>query len=156
VKSGLSFCPKHINWGCWQQSFQNNIYIKRILEKTTDSNTVIISGSLNYTLQIPHVKSSLYRLTFKSQLISHLFSSHSSSTAVSRDSLNYDSFLGFSLYSLGADSTESTLSIVIAQKYLDFCLLISCRGTLFTESLPSNERLIWLRYSGFQASCHNT
>jgi hypothetical protein len=29
------------------------------------------------------------------------------------------------------------------------------RGNLFTESLPSNERLLWLRYSGFQASCHN-
>jgi hypothetical protein len=26
---------------------------------------------------------------------------------------------------------------------------------LFTEPLPSNERLLWLRYSGFQASCHN-
>jgi hypothetical protein len=29
-------------------------------------------------------------------------------------------------------------------------------GNLFTELLPSNERLLWLRYSGFQASCHST
>jgi hypothetical protein len=25
----------------------------------------------------------------------------------------------------------------------------------FTESLPKKERLFWLRYSGFRASCHN-
>jgi hypothetical protein len=28
------------------------------------------------------------------------------------------------------------------------------RGNLFTELLPSNERLLWLRYSDVQASCH--
>jgi hypothetical protein len=27
-------------------------------------------------------------------------------------------------------------------------------ANLFTESLPSNESLFWLRYSGFQTSCH--
>jgi hypothetical protein len=26
---------------------------------------------------------------------------------------------------------------------------------LSTESLPSNERLLWFHYSDFQASCHN-
>jgi hypothetical protein len=26
---------------------------------------------------------------------------------------------------------------------------------VFTESLLNNERLFWLRYSGFRASCHN-
>jgi hypothetical protein len=25
---------------------------------------------------------------------------------------------------------------------------------MFTETLPRNERLYWVRYSGFQASCH--
>jgi hypothetical protein len=35
------------------------------------------------------------------------------------------------------------------------CLRIRCRGFVFTESFPSNERLFWLRYSGFRASCHN-
>jgi hypothetical protein len=59
-------------------------------------------------------------------------------------------------YSLGAYATENTVSIVIAQKYLDWCLRNRCRGKLFTESLPSNENLLWLCYSGFQASCHNT
>jgi hypothetical protein len=28
-------------------------------------------------------------------------------------------------------------------------------GNIFTESLPGNERLFWLRYSGFQVSYHN-
>jgi hypothetical protein len=76
-------------------------------------------------------------------------------TAVSRDSLNSISAgLGSSLYNLGADSTENTVSIVIAQKYLEWCLLFRCRGNLFTESLPRNERLLCLRYSGFQVSGH--
>jgi hypothetical protein len=74
------------------------------------------------------------------------------STAVSRNSLNY--FLSWSGI-LGADTTENTVSIVIAQQYLDCCHCISCRGNLFIESLPSRERLLWLHYSGFQASCHN-
>jgi hypothetical protein len=62
--------------------------------------------------------------------------------------------MGSSLYSLGADPTENTVSIVTAQQYFDCCLRICCRGNLFTESLRSNERPLWLRYSGFQASCH--
>jgi hypothetical protein len=36
----------------------------------------------------------------------------------------------------------------------DRCLRIHCRGHIFAEPLPSNERLLWLNYSGFQASCH--
>jgi hypothetical protein len=80
-------------------------------------------------------------------------SSQSSSTAVSRDSLNYLSAgLGSSLYSLGEDARENIVSIVIALQYLDCCLFIRCRGNMFTESLHSNERPLWLRYSGFQAS----
>jgi hypothetical protein len=54
----------------------------------------------------------------------------------------------------GGDPRESTFSIVIAQQYFGCCLRICCRGNLVTESLPSNERLLWLRDSGFQASCH--
>jgi hypothetical protein len=55
---------------------------------------------------------------------------------VSRDSLKYFSSagLGSSLYSLGADPTENTVSIVIAQQYFNCCLRIRCRGNLFTES----------------------
>jgi hypothetical protein len=56
---------------------------------------------------------------------------------------------------LGSESTENTVSIVRAQQFF-YCLIICCRGNLFSESLPSNERLLWLRYSGFQAACHNT
>jgi hypothetical protein len=62
--------------------------------------------------------------------------------------------LGSSLYSIRADPTENTVFVVIAQQCLDCCLRIRCRGNLFTESLPSNERLLWLRYCGFQALCH--
>jgi hypothetical protein len=54
-----------------------------------------------------------------------------------------------------ADPTENTVSIVIAQQYLLCCLLIPCCGNLFTESLPSNERLLWFHYSSFQASFHS-
>jgi hypothetical protein len=60
-----------------------------------------------------------------------------------------------SSYSLGADPTENAVSIVITQQCLYCCLLIRCRGNLFSESLPSNERHIWLSYSGFQTSCHS-
>jgi hypothetical protein len=43
----------------------------------------------------------------------------------------------------------------IQRNLLDCCLCIRCRGNMFTESLPSNERLFWLHYCGFRASCHN-
>jgi hypothetical protein len=59
------------------------------------------------------------------------------------------------IYSLGADRTENTISVDMAQHYSDFCLIILFRWNLFTESLPSNELLLWLRNSGFQASCHS-
>jgi hypothetical protein len=76
------------------------------------------------------------------QISTELFaiSCQSFSTAVSRDSLNYISAgLGSSLYSLGADPTENTISIVIAQKYLDYCLLIRFLGSnaLFLLALIS-------------------
>jgi hypothetical protein len=60
-----------------------------------------------------------------------------------------------SLYSLGSDPAENTVPIGIALLYLNFCLRNCCRGNLFTESLPSNDRLLWFRYSGFQTLCHN-
>jgi hypothetical protein len=37
----------------------------------------------------------------------------------------------------------------------DCCLRIRCRGNVFTESLPSNERLFCLHYSGCRTSCHS-
>jgi hypothetical protein len=49
--------------------------------------------------------------------------------------------------------TETTVSIVIPT--IPLFLLILCRGNVFTESMPSNERLFWFLYSGIQASCHN-
>jgi hypothetical protein len=60
-----------------------------------------------------------------------------------------------SLYSLGSDRTENTVSVAIAQQHLIYCLFILCCGNLLTEPLPSNERLLWFRYYGFQGSCHS-
>jgi hypothetical protein len=42
------------------------------------------------------------------------------------------------------------------QQYLYCCLSIRCSGNVFTEPLPSSERLLWLHCSDFQATCHNT
>jgi hypothetical protein len=56
---------------------------------------------------------------------------------------------------IASHPTGNTFSVIIAQQFLDCCLLIFCRGNLFTESLPRNERLLWLCYSGFQESCPN-
>jgi hypothetical protein len=58
--------------------------------------------------------------------------------------------LGSSLYILGADPTENTVSIVIAQQHLHFSCLFIAAGTF----LPS-RCLAMNVYSGFQASCHN-
>jgi hypothetical protein len=84
------------------------VFTSRIL--ATDFNTVIIPVTLNHTLQI-----SLYYSThnvFSSQPNSfHAIFSQSSSTTVSRDSLNSNSAgLGSSLFSIGAAPTENTVS----------------------------------------------
>jgi hypothetical protein len=114
----------------------------------TDFNTVI-TPIITY-----EVFSSQADFQISTELVA--ISSQSYLPATQRNSLNYHSAgLRSSLYTLGADPTENTVSIVIAQQYLNCCLFIPCRGNLFTESLPSNERLLWLHYSGFQASCHN-
>jgi hypothetical protein len=42
-----------------------------------------------------------------------------------------------------------------SQQFLYCCLRIRCRGNLFTETLPSSGCLLWLHYSGLQASCHS-
>jgi hypothetical protein len=83
------------------------------------------------------MKSSFHSLIpFSPSLLNHL-------RLPSPETLNYFSAgLGPSLYSLVAEPTENTASIVIAQQYLNCCLLIRCRGNMFTESLPSNERLL--------------
>jgi hypothetical protein len=41
------------------------------------------------------------------------------------------------------------------QQFLCSCLRIRCRGNMFTEPLSSNKHILWLHYSGLQASCHN-
>jgi hypothetical protein len=56
--------------------------------------------------------------------------------------------------SLGACRIPETLRF--RRKLLECCLRILCRLNVFTESLPSDERLFYLHYSGFRAQCHNT
>jgi hypothetical protein len=95
-------------------------------------------------------------LTFKSQLYSLTsLTNHLRLLSQETPSIIISAGLGSSLYSLGADPTENAVPIVIAQKYLNCCLFIRCSENVFTDLLHSNERLLWLCYSGFQASCQN-
>jgi hypothetical protein len=88
----------------------------------------------------------------KSSLHSHSYNSTNSqlpsfSTAVSRDYINcYSAGLGSSLYRLGADPTENTVSIVIYSTIPRWLLI----------RLPSlQSRFLAMNvYSSFQASCH--
>jgi hypothetical protein len=118
-----------------------------------------------------HTKSSLHRLSpflsifFNSQLnlISQLSSSYPSRLA-SRNSTRL--LLKWTLlYNHFARTTQKTASLLLGRcaysavaqqrKFLDCCLRICCRRNVFIESLPSNDRLFWLYYSGFRARCHN-
>jgi hypothetical protein len=49
----------------------------------------------------------------------------------------------------------SILGKACLRKLLDCCTRIRCRGIMFTESLPSNKRLLCFHYSGFRASFPN-
>lgn len=51
------------------------------------------------------------------------------------------------------EAYQTTVSLCILRK--NFLGVICCCGKVFTEPLPSNGRIIWLNYCGFQASCHN-
>jgi hypothetical protein len=59
-------------------------------------------------------------------------------------------------YSLSVVGEACLQRRCMATEFIRPLLRIRCRGNVFTESLPSNERLFWLHYSGFRASCHNT
>jgi hypothetical protein len=92
----------------------------------TDFNTVIIS----ITVTAAHMKSSLHSLIpFLPSLLNHL-----RMPSQETPSILLPAGLGSSFYSVGADPTESTVSTIIDQQYLDCLLLIRCRGDL----LPSH------------------
>jgi hypothetical protein len=59
----------------------------------------------------------------------------------------------YSVHLLHLTPPEVTNSIFIAQQYLDCCLLIRCRGNMYTESLFSNEHLLWLPWVLSQYYC---
>jgi hypothetical protein len=104
----------------------------------------VLNWMVGFIATAVHIKSSFYSLMpFLLSLLNH-------STAVTRNSIMFPSD------GLGADTTDKIVSIVINQQCLDCCLRIRWPQNLFTESLPGNERLPWLRYSGFQASFHST
>jgi hypothetical protein len=120
------------------------LYSSLLHTRQGSQSSLVVSWQRIYnsvTVTTAHIKHSNHTLTFNnsSSLLNHLrlpFQETPSIIPLVG--------LGSSLYSLGADPTENTVSIVIAQQYLDRCLFIRCRGNLFTESLRSNERLFWL------------
>jgi hypothetical protein len=72
--------------------------------------------------------------------------------------------LNSSLQLLCTDHAENNLSILgkaclqgrcMATEFTRFFLRIRWSENIFTELLPINEHLFWLRYSVFQASCDN-
>jgi hypothetical protein len=106
------------------------------------------------------MKYSLHILTpFLPSLLSY-------SNANWRDSLNsISAALGSSLYSFGVGRTENTVSYQFLYCYRGVFTsplnrngsssIVACvhfRKNVFTELLPRNERILWLRYSSFQAS----
>jgi hypothetical protein len=106
-------------------------------------------------LQLPALRSFLRRLSFRTAC--QLFSQLNWTAISSQPPLQS---------STGHSTTKPKLSSFITnlhgpnrkhrfQQYLYCCLRIRCSGNVFTEPLPSNERLLWLHYSGLQASCHN-
>jgi hypothetical protein len=92
-----------------------------------------------------------------------VFSSQSSSTVILRDSIN--SITG----ALGSASgriqqktpfpnnSSIVIEVCLPRRCIETVDLLLLRAYSFplTESLSNNERLLWFRYSGFQASCHN-
>jgi hypothetical protein len=101
---------------------------------------------------ISSLRSLVLSFTNAVPILNHLFSISLSQETLSN---NFSVGLGSSLYSHGADPTENKIFVAKAQQYFYCCLRIRCRGNVISESLPSNKRLLWLHYSGFQASCHN-
>jgi hypothetical protein len=69
-------------------------------------------------------------------------------------SVLFQAGLASSSYGVWLDPMETPFPS-LSQQYFNCCLLIRCCGNVFTESLPSNKRLLWLHYSSFQVSCHN-
>jgi hypothetical protein len=63
--------------------------------------------------------------------------------------------LNSSLYTLCTDHAENSLFIVgkVLHNNGSYSIVAYYRGNVFTESLPINEHLIWLHYSGLRASC---
>jgi hypothetical protein len=44
----------------------------------------------------------------------------------------------------------------IATEVTQLFFVYFCRGNVFIETMPSNDRPFWLRYSGFRMLCHKT
>jgi hypothetical protein len=128
----------------------------------------LFSSQLNCQPSTHSLDSSVIVCQLPTISLPSLLSSSISTNPISRDSLNYSPELNSllptpnslsiitsywaSLYSLGANRTQNTISY----QSLYCCLRILCRRNVFTELLPSNKRLLWFHYSGLQTSYHNT
>jgi hypothetical protein len=56
-------------------------------------------------------------------------------------------------------SKNTTAVGMLLLKFNNSSLIVACvfgcRGSVFTESFPSNSCLLWLNYSGFKQTCHS-
>jgi hypothetical protein len=87
------------------------------------------------------MKSSFHSLIpFLPSLLSH-------SATISRDSILISQLPEIHIIWCQDKPTENTASNSSS-------IVGHCRRNMFAKQLPSNGRLFWLRYSGFQASCH--
>jgi hypothetical protein len=101
-------------------------------------------------------------LHFTNHSVTHyVFSSPSSSTAISRDSLSscYIDLGRPQQKTLFPNNSSVVIEVCLPHRCVEMVVLplvhgIHFGGNLFTKSLPSNERQLLLCSSGFQASCH--
>jgi hypothetical protein len=126
---------------CLQQSFPGNGF-----QHSNCTSLAVTAG---------HMKSFCAAALSQLDCLSGDISSQSSSTVVSKDSLNYSLSLDRILIIWLRGVSNRKHHFHRYRSKISRLLLIRCRGNLYTESLPNDERLFWLRCYGFQVSCHS-
>jgi hypothetical protein len=123
----------------------------------------ILATDFSLTVAAAQTKSFHSQISFLESLLNHLRlpSQETPSVLLSAD-------LGSSLYGFREAPAKTpfpnnsfiVIEVCLPRRCVEtsvFLLLRACsfRANLFPESMPRNERLLWLRYSGFLASCHS-